>query len=176
MAWLGAEPGGDAANFGNLLINRAVEVGAAMPLGHRNRHADALGAGFVGRLGAAQIRREGDHGEIRIAGFGALDRFANDLRGIGHLRQQLGGHEAANFDLRQAGIGQGGNPAMLHRRWHDGLDDLQPVPRANLTHHHCFSHDPRSSCEFGRKVACRDRQDNPRRMQRGRQAVELCHM
>ena len=123
VARLGAEPGDHAADLGDLVVGGAVGVGPAMAFGDRNRDGNALGTGVVGGHGAAQIGGECDDFEA-VSDLRQQHRLADDGVSIGHLRDELGGDEAADLDLRQAGGGEGGDPAMLDVRRHDRLGDL----------------------------------------------------
>ena len=54
--------------------------------------------------------------------------------GIGELRQQFGGHEAAHLDLAHARRGFRGDPGLFRLERHDGGDALQSVARPDLAH------------------------------------------
>jgi hypothetical protein len=55
------------------------------------------------------------------------------LRGIGHLWQELGGHERGNFNFAQARSRQGVDPAQLVGCGHGGFDRLQAIARTHFT-------------------------------------------
>ena len=131
---LRAHPVHDVRHFGDLLGGGAVEVGAAMAFADRDRDGDAMRAGGIGVLGAAQIggKRHDQH-------IGQQHRGTGDLIGVGHGGDQLGRHEGADLDFRHPGSGHGGDPGDFGGGFHAGFGHLQPIPRANLANCHFFA-------------------------------------
>ena len=72
-----------------------------------------------GVLRAAGVGDEDGDGEA-----GVFARIGDDLRCVGELREELGGHERADFDFGDAGIYQRVNPGAFCSEGHDGRDGL----------------------------------------------------
>ena len=86
-----------------------------------------LGARSQRGLRAAQVGHQSHDAHAAVA-----QRVLHHLRGVGHLRQELGGDKGGHFDLSQASRCQRVNPAQLVGRGHGGLDRLQAIARANF--------------------------------------------
>ena len=67
-------------------------------------------------------------------------RPRDHLAGVGHRRDHLRRHEAADLDLRHPGRGDRPDPVDLDVRRHARLGHLQPVPRPHLANRHPLAH------------------------------------
>ncbi|MNZ95338.1 hypothetical protein D3C78_1144840 [compost metagenome] len=105
----------------------AVDVLLRKGLGGGGEYRHFLHPGFQGGFEAFHVRRQGGVGDPGLA----LD-LREDLGGTGHLRHPLGRHEAADFDIAEAGGGQVVHQAHLVGDADGLLLVLQAVARADF--------------------------------------------
>jgi hypothetical protein len=96
-------------------------------LAHGKGDAHGVDTRLGGTCSSLGVRHQRDHVQpLDCSGEG------DQLGGVGHLRQEARGHEAADFDFPHARCRLGCNPALLGFERHDPADRLQPVARSDF--------------------------------------------
>ena len=125
----------DAADFLKHFGVVLAHVRLAVRLAGRNRDAHLVRAGGDRPFHALEVRRQGGDVQPRD-GHGVT----HELLAVGHLRQQFGRHEGADFDFGHACGGLGPDPGLLGLGGHDHVEALQAVARPHLAYENVNGH------------------------------------
>lgn len=126
----------DPPEFGHDLVRRLAQVGQTVRVTGRQRQDHQVGIARQRRFGSAKVRHE-DGGEQAWQRLGE----GQDVTGVGHLGEQLRGHERTDLDLAHASTNCFANPCALTVGCNDGGKALQAVPQADLADDDIHGHD-----------------------------------
>src|SRR5687767_1991479 len=119
------------AHFLHHLLRRHAHVGLAVLAARRDREGHLVRAGLQRALETFQVWRQ--RNDLHV-GKGLCK--SDNLRGVGHGRDQLRRHERADLDFLQAGRGERRDPRFLRLGRHEVMGVLQPVARADFANVH----------------------------------------